>query len=55
MDVDTNTVFRAVYNTFNLLGDIGGFYGLLFSLASALLSVLNFQKSENLLAQNLFF
>ena len=55
MDIDTDTVFRAVYNTFNLLGDIGGFYGLLFSLASALLSVLNFQKSENLLAQNLFF
>ena len=50
MDTDITTVHRAVYNTFNLLGDVGGFYGLLFSLASALLGVINFQKSENILA-----
>ena len=47
-------VERVVYNTFMLLGDVGGLYGILVPLAATLLGYLNFQKSENILAEHLF-
>ena len=39
---DRTKIQRAVYNTFALLGDIGGFYGLFVSIASTLLGIINF-------------
>ena len=39
---DRTKIQRAVYNTFALLGDIGGFYGLFVSIATALLGIINF-------------
>ena len=39
---DKSVIRRSVYNTFALLGDVGGFYGLVLSIVTALLSVLNF-------------
>ena len=51
---DKNIIRRSVYNTFALLGDVGGFYGLCVTIAATLLSMINFQKPENLLAKNLF-
>ena len=39
---DRNVIRRSVYNTFSLLGDVGGFFGLCTSIASALLGIINF-------------
>ena len=49
MDYSVETVERSVYNLLMLLGDVGGLYGLLFSVFATLNNVLNFQKSENTL------
>ena len=45
---------RTVYNTFMLLGDVGGLFGLFVSLASSLLNILNYQKAENILVSDLY-
>ena len=37
-----------------LLGDVGGLYGLFVSVFATILSFTNYQKSENLLASDLF-
>ena len=37
-----------------LLGDVGGLFGLFVSLFSTILGVTNYQKSDNLLAFDLF-
>ena len=47
-------VERSVYNTLMLLGDVGGLYGLLFSVFAILNAVFSFQKSKNLLVQSLY-
>ena len=39
---DRTKIQRAVYNTFALLGDVGGFYGLFVSIATTLLGIINF-------------
>ena len=50
MNLDLKTVNRSVYNFFNLLGDVGGLYGLFFSLLATLNGFLNFQNPENFLS-----
>ena len=47
MNYAVTTVERSVYNILMLLGDVGGLYGLLFSIIATLNSVINFQKAEN--------
>ena len=47
-------VERSVYNSLMLLGDVGGLYGLLFSVLATLNSIFSFQKPENLLVQSLY-
>ena len=42
MNYDLKTVNRSAYNFLNLLGDVGGLYGLLFSLLASLNGFLNF-------------
>ena len=42
MNPDLTIIRRSVYNTFALLGDVGGFYGLLFSISTSLLSIINY-------------
>ena len=37
-----------------LLGDVGGLYGLFVSVFASILSLINFQKSDNLIASDLF-
>ena len=49
MDYKVETIERSVYNLLMLLGDVGGLYGLLFSVFATLNNVFNFQKSENIL------
>ena len=43
-----------MYNTFMLLGDVGGLSGILFSVGSALVSMFTFASSENWLASKLY-
>ena len=45
---------RAVLNTFDLLGKVGGVYGLLATISGTLLSIINYQKSENILVSKLY-
>ena len=49
MSYEVKTVERAIYNSLMLLGDVGGLYGLLFSVFATLNNVFNFQKPENFL------
>ena len=42
MDRDLYKVDRAVYNSFMLLGDVGGLQGLLISIGAIFISFLNF-------------
>ena len=50
MNRDVNKVERDVYNTFMLLGDVGGVYGIIMSITATILSLIHFQKKENILA-----
>ena len=54
MNKDVEKVDRSVYNTFMLLGDVGGLYGILVPLAAMIIKFLNFQKVENKLVQDLY-
>ena len=51
---DVVKIDRAVYNTFMLLGDVGGLFGILVSITSSLLGILNYQKAENILVADLY-
>ena len=53
-DRDVMNIERSVYNTFMLLGDVGRLNGLLISVATFLLSILNFQKADNILVSDLY-
>ena len=50
MNYSVKTIERSVYNYLMLLGDVGGLYGLLFSVFATLSNVFNFKKAENFLA-----
>ena len=54
MDRDVTKIERIVYNSFMLLGDIGGVFGLFVSVAASLLSIINYHKPENLLIHELY-
>ena len=54
MNRDVITVKRQVYNSVMLLGDVGGLFGLFVSVASTIIGIANYQKSDNLLASDLF-
>ena len=51
---DVSLIDRTVYNTFNLLGDVGGFSGLLFAVGSQIVSFLTFNNPENRLVERLY-
>ena len=54
MNYSLKKVERSVYNSLMLLGDVGGLYGLLFSVFATINAVITFQNQENLLVQSLF-
>ena len=54
MNLDLIKVRRSVFNTFALLGDIGGFYGLFVSIFASLHSFINYNNSENELIKKLY-
>ena len=47
LDEEVTLVERAVYNSFMLLGDVGGFSGLLYATGSVLIRIFNFANAEN--------
>ena len=54
MDRDVTKVKREVYNSFMLLGDIGGLFGLFVSVFASILGITNYQKPDNHLVSDLF-
>ena len=54
MDYSVKKVERSVYNLLMLLGDVGGLYGLLFSVFAIINAAFSFQKPDNLLVQSLY-
>ena len=54
MNSDLTRIERTVLNTFDLLGKVGGVYGLLANIAVTILSFINFQKKDNIIVSKLF-
>ena len=54
VDLDVTMIDRTVYSTFMLLGDVGGFSGLLFTFGSSLVSLLTYNNPKNKLIEKLF-
>ena len=54
MSEDMIMIERTVFNVFTLLGDIGGFYGLLISIFATIHGILNYNKTENYIVQQLY-
>ena len=51
---DVTVISRTVYSTFMLLGDVGGFTGLLYYVGSSIVSFLTYNNPQNRLVQKLF-
>ena len=51
---DVTVISRQVYNTFMLLGDIGGLSGLLYTVGASIASLLTHNSPENKLIEKLF-
>ena len=54
LDDEVTLIERNVYNTFMLLGDVGGFSGLLYALGAVLIGIFNFANAENYVVQSLY-
>ena len=54
MNKDVESVERHIHNIFSLLGELGGFSGLLTSISVFFLSIFNYQKLENYIVTDLF-
>ena len=51
---DVTVINRTVYSTFMLLGDVGGFSGLFYSVGAFIVSLLTYNNPENKLVERLF-
>ena len=51
---DVTFTTRTVYSTFMLLGDVGGFSGLLYAVGTSLVGLLTYNSAMNRLAGKLF-
>ena len=51
---DVVVVHRTVYNTFMLLGDVGGLSGFLYAVGASIVSLLTYNNPENTLVEKLF-
>jgi hypothetical protein len=54
MSLNAKKVSRSVYTFWNVLGDIGGLYGVFVSGCASLISIFAYQKSSNYLASQLY-
>lgn len=51
---DVTMIQRDVYNSFMLLGDVGGLQGILFSVGAAIVGLFTYNNSDNNLAKSLY-
>ena len=54
IDSDRTIIERSVYNTFMLLGDIGGFTELLYFISAIVVSFMTYESSEKHLVKRLY-
>ena len=54
MDTNVTVIDRTVYSTFMLLGDVGGFSGLLYTVGASFVGLLTYNNPENKLVEKLF-
>jgi hypothetical protein len=54
MKLDATKLTRSVYTFWTVIADVGGLFGILISLSTSILSVLDYQKSENHLVNQLY-
>ena len=54
MSPDVTFISRDVYNSFMLLGDVGGFSGILFSIGAVIVGLFTHNNPENYLTRKLF-
>ena len=54
LDNEVTLVERSVYNIFMLLGDVGGFSGLLYAVGAVLIRISNFANAENFVVHSLY-
>ena len=54
LNSDYLEINRSAYNFFQVLGDVGGFYGMLVGLASTLLGWITYGKADNYVATSLY-
>ena len=54
LTLDAHVISRSVYNFLTLLGDVGGFYGIVAAFFAILNNALSYNKAENLFAQTLY-
>ena len=52
--MDLEELNRAVYTFFDVLGNVGGLGGVLFSIAAFINGIFSFNRSENYLVSHLF-
>ena len=55
MSLNVNVVSRSVYTFWNVIGDVGGFNGVLVSVCATLVSIFSYQKSANFLVYQLYY
>ena len=54
MNLNAKVVSRSVYTFWAVLGEVGGFFGVLFNLAAYASSIFVYQRSTNHLASELY-
>ena len=54
LNQDVTLIERSVYNSFMLLGDVGGFSGILFTIGAILISFFTHNNPQNYLAAKLY-
>lgn len=54
LDDTVNFIDRDVYNVFMLLGDVGGFSGLLYATSGVIVSYFSFYNAENYVVASLY-
>ena len=54
LNSDVTLIQRNVYNSFMLLGDVGGLQGILLSIGAIIVSIFTYNTPENFLAKNLY-
>ena len=52
--MDANRINRSVYNFLTLLGDVGGFFGIVSAFFAFINSATSYQRAENLFVQTLY-